>query len=74
MLLRNYWPKCIYDSFFILMPEFIELFCLTHAMLEEILYRRTYNFLKLLMQNNYNYSLNGTMVNKMIDQLAGQAI
>lgn len=56
------------------MPEFIQLFCLTCAMLEEILYRRTYNFLKLLMQNNYNYSVNGTMVNKMIDQLAGQAV
>lgn len=55
------------------MPEFIQLFCLTCAMLEEILYR-TYNFLKLLMQNNYNYSVNGTMVNKMIDQLAGQAV
>ena len=40
-----------------------------HDVGREILYRGTYDFLKLFMQNHYNYIVEGTMVNGMIDQL-----
>lgn len=45
-----------------------------HNVGKNIVYRRTYDLPKLLMQSRCNAIVNGTMVNEMTDQLAEQTV